>query len=117
MFACPLITMLAVRSVSSPRIGHSRAFNLVWSASHRLLSYCPVLWNAAGFRSSITFARTEARSVMTPAGARCAISDAVKNRLAEGAISLFLAGLKNPKEVLAGLIASPLYIPLAQWVR
>ena len=79
--------MHAVLSVFSPRIGRSRDLSLPWSHSHRLFSYWPVLWNAAGISSSTTFARAGARSVMTSAGARCAASAVVKNRLAE-AISL-----------------------------
>ena len=52
-------------------------------ASHRLISYCPVLWEA-GISSSITFAKAGARSVITSTGERCAISDVVKNRRADG---------------------------------
>ncbi len=89
MNACPRITMLAVRSVFSPRIGRSRAFNRPWSHSRRLFSYCPVLWKAAGISSSITFARAGARSVMISVGVRCASSDVAKNVRAE-AISLCL---------------------------
>ena len=79
----PPVTRLAAWSVFNPRIGRSRAFNLPWSASHRLFSYCPVLPNAAGINSSITFPRAAARSVMTSVGVRCALSGAVKNLRAE----------------------------------
>ena len=59
-------------SIFSPRIGRSRALSRPWSASHRLFSYCPVLWKAAGISSSITFAKAGARSVITSTGERCA---------------------------------------------
>ena len=75
--------MLAVTSVFKPRVGRSRALSLQGSAAHRLFSYCPVLWNAAGIRTSITFARAAARSVMTSAGVRCANGDVVQNRLSD----------------------------------
>ena len=65
MKACPRITALAVRWVFNPRIGLSLALSRPWSHSTRLFSYWPVLCNAAGTRSSITFANAGARSLMT----------------------------------------------------
>ena len=62
------ITTLAVRWVLSPRIGRSRAFSRPWSHSTRLFSYWPVLCNAAGTSSSITFANAGARSVTASEG-------------------------------------------------
>lgn len=76
--------MLVVLSVVNPRIGLRRAVNLPWSPSHRLLSYSPLPRNVAGIRPSITFARAEARAVMTSVGVRCPVSDVVKNPCADG---------------------------------
>src|SRR5215207_8809053 len=50
--ACPAITILALRSCLSPRIGPSRAFSRPWSASTRLLAYRSVRCKAAGSSSS-----------------------------------------------------------------
>jgi hypothetical protein len=63
MNACPRITTLAVRWVFSLRIDLSRAFRRPWSHSTRLFWYWPVLCQAAGTRSSTSFAEAGARSV------------------------------------------------------
>src|SRR3954447_228974 len=83
MKACPRITTLAVRWVLSPRIGRSRAFGRAWSHSTRLFSYWPVLCNAAGTSSSITFANAGARSVATSEGTSATAKAAVKNARAD----------------------------------
>src|SRR3954451_22057114 len=108
MKAWPRITTLAVRWVLSPRIGRSRAFSRPWSHSTRLFSYWPVLCNAAGTSSSITFAKAGARSVTTSAGTPCTVSAAVKNVLAGGDVP-------TPRHVhvdhLAVLVHRPIHIP------
>jgi hypothetical protein len=66
--ACPAITILALRSCLSPRIGPRRAFNRPWSASTRLLAYWSVRCQAAGATSSSTPGYTGAWSVTTSTG-------------------------------------------------
>ena len=83
MKACPWITTVAVRWVFSPRIGLSLAFSRQWSHSTRLFSYWPVLCNAAGTSSSITFANPGAPSVMTSPGSPWTARAAVKNARAD----------------------------------
>jgi hypothetical protein len=51
---CPAITVLALRSCLSPRIGRSLALRRPWSASIRLLPYWSVRCHAAGSSSSNT---------------------------------------------------------------
>ena len=61
MKACPRITTLAVRWVSSPRIGLSLAWRRPWPHSARLFWYWPVFCQAAGIKSLITLANPGAR--------------------------------------------------------
>lgn len=79
MEACLWITTLAVRSVFNPRIARCRALSRPWSHSTLLFWSWPVWCNAAGTRSSITFAKAGARSVMTSMGSPWTVSAAVKN--------------------------------------
>jgi hypothetical protein len=54
MKACPAMTICAVWSVRSPRIGRSRCLSWLWSASIGLCTYCSTWCHADGISSSST---------------------------------------------------------------
>ena len=80
MNAWPRITVRALRSVLSPRIGRSRALRRAWSDSIRLLAYWSVTCYAPGTASVIARANAQALSVVISAGSPWVSIASVKNR-------------------------------------
>ncbi len=50
----PVLITCTERSLLSPRIALSRAFNGPWAVSTALFAYCSITWHAAGSSSSST---------------------------------------------------------------